>query len=226
MAGKILKTEVDCVINRIIKEINVCLNNNCYLTALNTALTLPDICGKAEYPQIKSNKMRYTNWYNTHIAQYEKSNKHPEMFYLTGEMVWSLRNNTLHEGTFVFNGNKIGFEDYELVIQNPNRSVLFGGSVVEETKFTHATTPSTPATFIKKFASISMLNLIFQICACAKAYYQTNAEKFTFLQNKIVVIDAQTKNTFKIQGLKGYCQSYPLNNSQIAFLWNRAYEEE
>lgn len=39
------------LIEQIIKEINTCLKNGCYIVALTIALTLPDICGKVEYPK-------------------------------------------------------------------------------------------------------------------------------------------------------------------------------
>ena len=35
------------MVDRIVKEINIGLENNCYISALGMALTLPDICGKA-----------------------------------------------------------------------------------------------------------------------------------------------------------------------------------
>ena len=38
------------MILRIIDEIEKALNHDLYFAALNLALTLPDICGKAEYP--------------------------------------------------------------------------------------------------------------------------------------------------------------------------------
>jgi len=38
------------MIDKLIEEINLALDNNLYIIALNTSLTLPDICGKAEYP--------------------------------------------------------------------------------------------------------------------------------------------------------------------------------
>ena len=65
------------MINRIINEIKVCLNTNCFIAALTTALTLPDICGKAEYGEWVNdqqgdkrvyNKMRYVKWYNQYVV--------------------------------------------------------------------------------------------------------------------------------------------------------------
>ena len=60
------------MIDRIIEEIFVCLNSNCFLAALSTALTLPDICGKAEYGDIQTTK-RYIKWFDKYIGDFEKS---------------------------------------------------------------------------------------------------------------------------------------------------------
>ena len=52
------------MVDRIVKEINICLENDCYISALGMALTLPDICGKAKYPQWKKQNvgLRYKKW--------------------------------------------------------------------------------------------------------------------------------------------------------------------
>lgn len=47
------------MILRIIDEIEKALNHDLYFAALNLALTLPDICGKAEYPSLRSTRERY-----------------------------------------------------------------------------------------------------------------------------------------------------------------------
>ena len=59
------------MIEQIVKEINTCLENECFLSALGMALTLPDICGKAEYPTDGVTK-RYIKWTNEYISAYEK----------------------------------------------------------------------------------------------------------------------------------------------------------
>ena len=58
------------MINKLIEEIKIALKNNLYLIALNTSLTLPDICGKAEFPN-KTTKRRYIDWFDKYIGQYE-----------------------------------------------------------------------------------------------------------------------------------------------------------
>ena len=52
------------MVQRIVDDIRAALDHDLYFAALSTALTLPDICGKAEYPNEKSSKKRYIDWYN------------------------------------------------------------------------------------------------------------------------------------------------------------------
>lgn len=59
------------IFEQLIKEINDCLEHECFLTALGMALTLPDICGKAAYPT-DTVAGRYIKWTNEYISAYEK----------------------------------------------------------------------------------------------------------------------------------------------------------
>lgn len=85
------------MIEQIVKEINICLENECFLSALGMALTLPDICGKAEYPTDGVTK-RYIKWTNEYISAYEKDDSPYgiDMPYLSGEVLYNLRNAILH----------------------------------------------------------------------------------------------------------------------------------
>lgn len=55
---------------QLIDDVNKALDAECYYSALALALTFPDICGKAEYPQKNTN--RYKDWYDEHIGKYEQ----------------------------------------------------------------------------------------------------------------------------------------------------------
>ena len=210
------------MIDRIIDEINVCLNSNCFLVALNMALTLPDICGKAEYPEIEKNSDRYCKWYNKYILKYEKNKILPNNFYLNGEVVWSLRNNTLHQATFNFAENKIEFEDYELFIQSPNHSVLIGNCSVLELRDEDEKNGLNKKNshVIKRFLSVSVLDLIYKICACAKKYYNDNKEKFNFLKNKIVLVDYRTRKMFINKPNFSYENVFNLDMEKSKSKWN------
>lgn len=196
------------MINRIIEEIKVCLHNNCYLAALSTALTIPDICGKAEYGG-QNNKKRYIQWFDKYVGCYEKTNS-KEMPYIDGELVYDLRNHTLHEGTFDINGKELHIDEFELLVQDVNRSILTCSSSGIETDNNGLT---------RKLLCINVVELITKICLSAESYYKQNKEKFNFIENKVVVIDSKTKKKFNItQNLK-YEDIIKLNEEQIKIQW-------
>ena len=55
------------MIDRIVHEIRMALSHELYLSALALALTLPDTCGKAEYPNEDYNGVRYKNWCSQYV---------------------------------------------------------------------------------------------------------------------------------------------------------------
>lgn len=59
--------EVICLIDRIVHEIRMALSHELHLSALALALTLPDTCGKAEYPNEDYNGVRYKNWCSQYV---------------------------------------------------------------------------------------------------------------------------------------------------------------
>ena len=85
------------------------------MSALITALILPDICGKAKYPEMeKQTKQRYIKWYDEYIGQYEKDTEDERgMPYLSGELIYSLRCSVLHQGNPNIDGKKLDIEYFE-----------------------------------------------------------------------------------------------------------------
>ena len=109
------------MVDTLVEQINISLKNNCYMTALTTALILPDICGKAKYPNLR-NKDRYVNWYEEYIGQYEKNtSKNDDMPYLSGKVIWNLRCSLLHEGNPTINKRDTGIDYFELLWQGYQR---------------------------------------------------------------------------------------------------------
>ena len=94
----------------LLEQIKHCLNNNEIPAAFYMALTLPDVCGMLEFPDLKTSD-RYISWFEKHIGQYEQSplaKKDPswaEMPYMSGENMYKIRNALLHAGT-----NDIGYQ--------------------------------------------------------------------------------------------------------------------
>ena len=54
----------------LIAAINESLESKNYYAALFMALTIPDICGKLEYPEAKTNKERYYKWVENNLFKY------------------------------------------------------------------------------------------------------------------------------------------------------------
>lgn len=91
--------------DKLIEEIMSSLDNKNYLSALALTLTLPDICGKIEYPEMvhKDGKPniggRYTQWYNEYIYKYESTAEMENLDKVDGRAVYQLRCNLLHDGS-------------------------------------------------------------------------------------------------------------------------------
>ena len=85
---------------KIVDEVKKSIDNECFMAALALVLTIPDICGKAEYPDAGISE-RYIKWYNMYVGKYEKpSDPYGEdMPYSSGEIIYNLRNSFLHQGT-------------------------------------------------------------------------------------------------------------------------------
>lgn len=83
-----------------VNDIRHSLENKCYFSALSLALTLPDICGMAEFPD-KSVTGRYIEWYDKYLGGYMTHGKDElggNNSWLSGEVVYNLRNTYLHQG--------------------------------------------------------------------------------------------------------------------------------
>lgn len=202
------------MIDRIIKEICVCLNSNCFLAALSTALTLPDICGKAEYGDIKICE-RYIKWFDKYIGDFEKSSKQDaEMPYLSGKIVYDLRNHALHAGTFNINGEKQDIQNFKLLVQDPNSAILSGSSAQIATYYND--------NVLKKERSlcINITDLILKLCVLAKNYYNENKDKFKFIDSPIVAVDDRTRRMLHIKEPLLYDDTFKLDKDKTTTTWD------
>lgn len=153
------------MICKLIEEIAVALQNELYLLALSAALTLPDVCGKAEYPEAGVGG-RYKKWYSTFVSDGN----------LPADYVYALRCSLLHEGnTSEQDNNSIKFRLMTNSIAHP-----LGVDFCFCTKITHA--DGTSETRVDVYVGF----LCTVICKAAKMYYEQNKEKFGFLNYSIV----------------------------------------
>lgn len=174
------------MLNQIIDEIERSIENECFIAALSLALTIPDICGKAEFPN-EGNTKRYIHWYNTFIGQYEKprSDYCADMPYTSGEIVYNLRNSMLHQGTPSVNSSKIK-ED----ICKVDKFVLVISSVYDSGYSRVSYRSDTNESF--RELNISLLDLCKKICDAAKKYYSENERRFDFFEYEL--LDKRTSN--------------------------------
>lgn len=176
------------MIIELIEEINTALSHNLYFAALSLALTLPDICGKAEYPD-KGSTSRYKLWYDEHIGQYEKSPSVegvPDMPYLSGEIVYNFRSSLFHQGNPNLdnieykkrNKKECPIERFKIIIETEKPFKIYGGE-------SGTLTIDNDGAEHREYR-VSVRRLCMILCLSAENYYKKNAEKFTFLNYSVL----------------------------------------
>lgn len=174
----IIQKGCDAVVDRIIKEINTCLENKCYISALGMALTLPDICGRAKYPQWEKHDvgLRYKKWYDEYIGFREiPSGPHSEkMPYLNGDVVYSLRNCQGQPGveSEKIREERCKVDKFILVI---NDGITSSGVSLNE-----------DGSISSRELEVDVRSLCGKLTRAAERYYHENAERFDFINFKIM----------------------------------------
>ena len=167
------------MLNRIIGEVRTCIEHNCFIAALSLALTLPDICGKAEYPN-EGNTSRYIKWFNEYIGKYEShfDDCNDDMPYISGELIYNLRNSILHQGNPNIEAKKIK-EDRCKVNQFILSISDFTDGGLQMVSY------GKNNIIVERMITINMVNLCWKLCRAAKKYYQGNTQKFNFFNYQI-----------------------------------------
>lgn len=123
----------------VIDSIRDAINKECWLPALAMALTLPDICGQIEYPDLIHNNgkrnvgAQYKTWFHEHAESYFvddagfDENGYAKRPFLTADMCYNLRCELLHAGnddvSFEYGETEERFEydyDFELRVNACN----------------------------------------------------------------------------------------------------------
>lgn len=162
-------------------DIKHSLENKCYFSALALALTLPDMCGMAEYPE-ESVAKRYINWYNKYLGDYmsqEPDDSGQNSPWLSGEIIYNLRNTYLHQGSPNVIGDKVKDEINQL---DKFILVLGDGTKISDYRI-NIDAGSGKVTF--KGILVDVTYLCNTICDCALWYYKNNRGKFKFNFNAI-----------------------------------------
>ena len=205
------------MINRIIDEMKVSLNNNCFIAALSTALTLPDICGRAEYGKKISNRKRYELWFDTFVNDVPRDDN-VEHIHINGQLIWSLRNNALHEATYNINDDKQKITDFELLVRGTNSVELSSGAYIR-IDYVHGKEYCS-----ERYLCINVVDLCLKICSATRRYYNENRGKFNFMKDKIVTIDKTVRKMILSSDSLKYCDIYKLDQDKIKTKWDLLYE--
>ena len=172
---------------KLIDDVNRALDAECYFAALSLAITFPDICGKAKYPKEKSSSKRYEDWYEEYVGKYEQCpcehcRKQPRP-YLSGEVVYNLRNSLLHQGTPNIDGKRIQdnrnkINHFEIVIESKKQFNIYGDSA------------SIYHDSVRRYR-VNVRRLCLILCSTVKEYYEANRDKFDFFHYSIIDWDAE-----------------------------------
>ena len=163
--------------NRL-QEIKSILDHGLFRPALILALTIPDICGRIDYPNIPDDKngTRYQKWFDENITKYNigevgKNNERFDCF--NGYMCYLLRCRMLH-------GDPTNIEDVPNRPQSSLRKagydqVFFTFTNKEYSEFFKVLGKKKSALFCK-----SIPQLVMQIICCAEGCYEAEANKSKF----------------------------------------------
>ena len=167
------------MIDIICADIQKAVDAGAYISALSLALTLPDWCGKAEYPTMGTTS-RYKKWYSENVGQYETYEGNTGSF-LSADVVYSLRNHLLHQGALSYENSEVHQEQNKV-----NEFTLYfnlnecdGGS--SSVHYRWGTDEIEHRAF-----KLNALNLIMKLRLCAMGYYAENREKFDFMNITIL----------------------------------------
>ncbi len=180
---------------RIVEEIRNSLDNNLYLSALITALTLPDICGKAEYPKFeRRTKQRYIKWYDEYIGKYEQDDlsKENDIPYESGQIIYSLRNSLVHSGNPDIDEEECDIQEFDLLLEDKNQFNIYVGSSGVRTDYVNEEVVK-----VIKSLCINVRQLCLNLCSAAEFYYNNNREKFDFFNSKLTYWNPQARKVFR-----------------------------
>ena len=191
---------------RIVNEVKKCVENECFIAALALAITIPDICGKAEYPDAGVTE-RYIKWYNNYIGKYETSNssESEDLPYSSGEVIYNLRNSLLHQGnpnieSYKIKEDRCRADKFRLTISDVCDGGLSQASYVplkdEQGQILRNDKGEICFAIKEKSLEVNVINLCSKLCRTARGYYVENKEKFSFFDYELHDIRHQYDSLF------------------------------
>lgn len=162
----------------LLNEIYGCLKDEHYFAALSLSLSIPDICGKVEYPNVNGTAKRYKDWYKTYIGKNESPlNEYyncEDYSWIDEDIAYSVRCNMFHEGFPKVNTTQVKREinkadTFYLML---NKSNVFSSSNTD-------LIPTENGWEAKKKTMICVPYLCRLLVGAGYLYYQNNKDKFS-----------------------------------------------
>ncbi|MBQ8626128.1 MAG: hypothetical protein IJ419_08205 [Agathobacter sp.] len=163
----------------IINSVEKSLENENYIAALTLALTIPDKCGKIEYPDLRVGE-RYTKWYNIWCHSPDTDTSEPQLPDADGSVIYQLRCAILHDSSTELDYTKLEeknkLDEFELEIADYYDGIysVFASGIVNDGESRHM--------------RIRLIDLCKIICYAAGIYYKKNKEKVD-QSNNIKIVD-------------------------------------
>jgi len=102
----------------LVNELKQCFSNKLYRIALNTALTIPDVCSALQSPSGKTKDNKYIAWFNKYVS--------PKYgLPVSGESIYKLRCASLHQGKL--NHDYPDFEKILFQLPSPDNNIIVCG---------------------------------------------------------------------------------------------------
>lgn len=166
-----------------LNEIQKCIDNKCYIASLTLALMIPDICGKALYPN-ENNSSRYKKWYSIYVGSflyYKNVNidDSDKTSWVSADVAYSLRCHMLHEALPNVSKREIKQEENKI----DKIHINFSDSAVF---FISSTTSSTFGKTVRTM-DISAQSLSDLLLRSGKAFYTDNKNEID--KNYTTIID-------------------------------------
>lgn len=182
----------------LIMDIENSLKHNCLRVALGMALTLPDICGQVEYPQVDKVGERYIKWCDQYlknqgfITNGDSGNK-----VISGDMCYKLRCAYLHSGNIELNQReKDDFPKFRLLMCSKDDDGIYCEPL-------HKDLQGEDIMF-----TVDVRHLTTALCNAAKEYYEKHENKTDFKNHHIKIDDVEKiaeKNVKMKQKIKDIC---------------------
>ena len=187
----------------LINEIEACIKSNNLRCALGMALTLPDICGNVEFPNVQTAGERYVSWCEKYlfnqgyipslVVDYSKPQEEWEKVRaIEPAMCYKLRCAFLHSGNLELNQRKNdAYPMFRLHISSTEENGIYTDSKLREDDLN-----------INQ-VSLDVRKLTRVLCNAAKEYYNNHTSKEDFENHDIQVVDVEkSANDFLIAKYK------------------------